>query len=198
MFQQSNPLKYFPQGLLEMRDDHQMPRPTRALCPGIFCVGEPLHIGNFPGGLSILAIGTWKDRWFFSTGRKAWGPSFPGADERQTSTFESQPDLSGGSLEAKPARSLPCPLGSMMLHSVTMFSLLLQCHSDPLTLWAPQCHSMGPCNATMVSMEPRCPAGSPRPFGCTRPCNAAMASWFHKALLLHTGPLGPWGPAVPQ
>ena len=58
--------------------------------------------------------------------------------------------------------------------------------------------SQVPCNATMVSMDPQCPAGSPRPFGCTRPRNAVMDSWFQQSLVLHTGPLGPCGPPVPQ
>ena len=85
-------------------------------------------------------------------------------------------------------------LGTMRPSHATMIFLVPR---GPYSVTMAPCFH-GPQSVTMVSMDPRCPAGSPRLFGYRRPCNAAMASWFHKALLLHTGPLGPWGPAVPQ
>ena len=137
--------------------------------------------------------------------KETQGPSARGADEGQASTCQNLPDFS--------CSIVPCFQEAPQCHNVLIASAVSQwplasmrpCRVT-MALWfcgAPQCHngfhdSLGPCNATMVSMDPRCPAGSQRPCGCTRPCNAAMASWFHRALLLHTGPLGPCSPAVPQ
>ena len=116
------------------------------------------------------------DGWFFCIARKEWGPISLGAHERQTSTFQGQPEFSGGSLEAKPARSLPCSLGSMKPHSVTMFSLLLQCHNGPLLPWAPECHN--------------------GLHGSTVPCRTTTALWLHKALECSNGLLVPQSPAA--
>ena len=147
-------------------------------------------------------MGTSKDEWFFCLGRKEWGPISLGADERHPSTFQ---DLPGDTQEAKPARSNPC---SMKPHSVTMFSLLLQCHNGTLDPWSPTVShhglhdSMGPCNATMVSMDPRWPQdhNSPVaargpvmqrwPLGSTKPCCFTPAPWDQGAQQCHNDVLG--------
>ena len=73
------------------------------------------------------------------------------------------------------------------------FHEAVQGHNGPLAPWVPQCHNglhdyIGPCNGTMVSMDPQCPVASHGPLAAQGP---GMQQWP----LGSTKPLGTMGPS---
>lgn len=67
-----------------------------------------------------MAVGPWR-RWTALFHRKeSTEPQCFRAEEQQPMTCPGQPELSGGPQEAQPARPVPCSLGSVGPHSVTV------------------------------------------------------------------------------
>ena len=143
MFQYSNLFIYFPQGFPEMKGDRQMSRPARALFLQLLSGTHPEYKEFFRGSINF-GHGHLERVMDLLYRRERMVPISLGADDRQTSTFQDQLDLPGGTQEAKPARSVPCSLGSMKPHSVPMFSLLLQCHNGTLDPWRPTVSQWSP------------------------------------------------------